>query len=289
MRTVLVLGATGTQGGAVCRHLSAGGETQILAITRDATSGKAQQTAKLANVELVECDADAPGALDAVVAAHAPLDGIFSVQANDYTSTGVANEIAQGKLVVDLCEKHGVGHLVYSSVAELRPVALKDVGTKIQIEDHLRASSIRFSVLRPSFFVENFMPDGFAATSGKRVGYPGFVANNKHLQQYIYIDDLGMIAAAVFADPDRWAGKTLELAGDSLTPTEIVEVFSKVSGREMTANEMPSDAFGKDLEVLFAFMRDEGWPTIDVDTLRKDFPKLHTLEGALADLGWRVD
>lgn len=48
MRTVLILGATGTQGGAVCRHLSAGGETQILAITRDATSDKAQQTAKLA-------------------------------------------------------------------------------------------------------------------------------------------------------------------------------------------------------------------------------------------------
>lgn len=285
-QAVMVLGATGTQGGAVCRHLSARGEVRILAITRNAQSDKAQRLAELPNVSLVECDADIPGALEAVIAAQPPLDGFFSVQVNDFTPAAVAKEITQGKLVVDLCSKYGVGHLVYSSVAELRPSKLSDIGTKIQIEEHLRASAVRFTILRPTFFLENFLPGGFAETSGSAIGYPGFVANNTIPQQYMYIDDLGMIAVEVFADPNRWEGRTLELASGDLTPAELLAVFTKLAGRTMEANEMPSAEFGEDFEPLFVFMRDEGWQSVDIDSLRKDFPQLHTVESALVSAAW---
>lgn len=288
-KTVMVLGATGTQGGAVCRHLSARGEARILATTRNAQSDKAKRLAELANVTVVECDADGPGALEAVVAAQSPLDGFFSVQVNDFTPAAIAKEIAQGKLVVDLCDKYGVGHLVYSSVAELRPAKLSDIGTKIQIEEHLRASTVRFTILRPTFFIENFLPGGFAETSGSAVGYPGFVANNTIPQQYMYIDDLGMIAAEVFAEPNRWAGQTLELASGALTPAELLAVFTKLAGRPMPANEMPSAEFGEDFEPLFVFMRDEGWQSVNIDALRKDFPRLHTVESALVAAAWLAD
>ena len=65
-----------------------------------------------------------------------------------------------------------VPHLVYSSVAELAPVEMPDVATKVEIEAHLRTSSVPFTVVRLAFFVENFLPGGFAAITESTVGYP---------------------------------------------------------------------------------------------------------------------
>lgn len=284
---ILVLGATGTQGGAVCRHLSSRGDTRILAISRDPETDKARKVASLPGVELLPCDADNPGQLEATFSAHGPLDGVYSVQINDYTEDGAAREISQGKRVVDLCASHTVGHLVYSSVMELHPPDLPDVVTKVEIEAHLSASKVPFTILRPAFFIENFFENGFAEASASEVGYPGFDSKNQVEQKYIYIDDLGMIAAQIFADSKPWLGKTLELAGDSLTPAELVDVFANHNGRAMSARELPVDAFGPAVMPLFAGLRDGLWQNADIDGLREQFPRLHTVKGALEHKGYR--
>jgi uncharacterized protein YbjT (DUF2867 family) len=288
MKTILVLGATGTQGGAVCRNLSLKGGFCVIAITRNAAAEKARQIAQLPIVELAECDADSPSALEAVFAAHEPVHGVFSVQANDYTDEGVRKEITQGKLVVDLCERHGVEHLVYTSVAGLKPAELRDIATKIEIERYLHASRVPFTILRPTFFVENFFSGGFAEATSSTVGYPGFDEGNDRKQQYIYIDDLGMIAAEVLTEGESWFGRTLELAGDALTPSEIVATFASHTGRPMAGNKMPIGDFGELYEPLFVYMRDGGWSDIDIDGLRKQFPRLHTVKGALEHSGFKA-
>ena len=285
--TIIVLGATGNQGGAVCRHLSRRGGFRIIAITRDTDAPKARKVGALPHIELVRCDADQADRLEAVFAAHSPLHGVFSVQTNDYTQEGCAKEIAQGKRIVDLCEKYAVTHLVYSSVAELQPAELTDVATKIEIEARLRSGKTPFTVLRPTFFVENFFTGGFTEASGTAVGYPGFETANPVEQKYIYIDDLGMIAAGIFAEPDAWAGRTLELAGDSLTPAQLVTTFAEHNGRPMSALETAVDAFGMGLLPLFAGMRDGLWETVDIEGLRKEFPSLHTVKDALDHSGYR--
>ena len=243
--------------------------------------------AALPHVELVRCDADDPGRLESVFSAHAPFHGVFSVQTNDYTREGCAKEIAQGKRVVDLCEKYAVTHLVYSTVAQLMPAKLPDVATKIEVEAHLRASGIPFTVLRPTFFVENFFADGFTAASETAVGYPGFNTANPVEQKYVYIDDLGMIAARIFAEGKAWVGRTLELAGDSLTPSELVAKFAEHNGHPMSAMEISADGFGMELEPLFAAMRDGIWEDVDIEALRKEIPSLHTVQGALKHRGYR--
>ena len=285
--TILVLGATGTQGGAVCRHLSRRGGFRILAVTRDPGTPKAGKVAALPGVEPVRCDADDPEQLEGLFSSHAPLYGVFSVQTNDYTPEGSAKEIAQGKRVVDLCEKYAVTHLVYSTAARLMPAELPDVATKIEIEAHLRAGKTPFTVLRPTFFVENFFADGFTAASETAVGYPGFEVTNPVEQKYIYVNDLGMIAAGIFAKSDAWVGRTLELAGDSLTPSELVATFAEHNGYAMSAMEIPADGFGTELEPLFAAMRDGIWEDVDIDALREEFPTLHTVRGALQHSGYR--
>ena len=285
--TILVFGATGTQGGAVCRHLSRRGDFKVIAVTRDPRTQEANRVAALPGVEPVRCDADDPDELEGVFSTHAPLHGVFSVQANDYTTEGCEKEIAQGKRVVDLCEKYAVPHLVYSSVAQLRPADLPDVATKIEIEAHLRAGKTPFTVLRPTFFMDNFFANRYAFASRTAVGYPGFHTANPVKQQYIYVDDLGMIAARVFAESDSWIGRTLELAGDSLTPSELVAVFAEHNGQPISALEIPADHWGSEIEPLFVGMRDGLWDRLDIEALRREFPSLHTVASALRHSGYR--
>ena len=286
-RKILVLGATGRQGSATCRHLSARGDFSGVGITRDPGSEQAKRVAALPGIELARCDADVEGALEAVFQSHGPFHGVFSVQVNDYTEEGIAKELTQGKLVADLCEKHGVKHLIYTSFAELKPAVMPDGATKVEIEAYIRKGSVPFTMLRPAFFVENFFAAGFTAATATQIGYPGFDLRNDRAQHYIYTDDIGMIAVQVFAEGEPWHGESIDLVGDALAPAELVTVFAEHNGSPMQAKELPLDAFGEDVMPLFVFLRDEGWPDIDVAALRKRFPQLHTVKGALEHAGYR--
>ena len=46
-----------------------------------------------------------------------------------------------------------------------------------------------------------------------------------------------------FAQPDRWAGRTIELAGDELTLTQVAAVLSRVLGRPVNYLQIPWDQF----------------------------------------------
>lgn len=294
---ILVLGATGTQGGAVSRHLAKLGSFHVLAVTRDAASVKARKLAELPNVALVQCDVNDAAAADRVFVDHAPIHGIYSVQTNDLSKAGAAAEVAQGKLMVDLSAKHGVKHLVYGSVCQLEPASGYDISTKAEVESYIKASGVNFTMLRPTYFIENFFQGShvFPATA-RQVGYPGFDARSEVKQQFILIDDLGMIAAKVFSERERWFGQTLELAGDELTPRELVKVFSEHTGRQVQAGNgglplwslrglgcVSREAAGA--AILFRFMRDTNWKA-DVSKLRAQFPELHTVKGALEHMNY---
>jgi hypothetical protein len=92
--TILVAGATGTQGGSVVRHLRAGGFA-VRGITRDPDAEKAQPL-RAAGVELVRADltdrASVDGLFDGVT-------GVFSV-ATPFEA-GLEAEVAQGKTLGD--------------------------------------------------------------------------------------------------------------------------------------------------------------------------------------------
>jgi hypothetical protein len=83
-KTVLITGATGKQGGSVVDALlSAKADFEILAVTRDASSGGAQKLQKKSsNIKLVEGNLDEPEKIftNARKATSEPIWGVFSVQ-----------------------------------------------------------------------------------------------------------------------------------------------------------------------------------------------------------------
>ncbi len=100
LKTALVIGATGKQGGAALRHLKASG-WHVRAMTRDPGKPAAQALAS-SGVEVVKGDMDTPASWPAAMRG---VQAVFSVQ-NWREVEG--REIAQGKAVIDAAKSEGV-------------------------------------------------------------------------------------------------------------------------------------------------------------------------------------
>ncbi|KAK6833747.1 hypothetical protein PG987_008441 [Apiospora arundinis] len=139
LQTILVIGATGKQGGALIHHLlesSQVSQFNIVAITRDTQSSRAQKLSALPNVKILAGDLTNP---DTIFEAAGPVWGVYSVQVNSDA------EEAQGKALVDAAVLHGVKHFVYSSGdrggperSETNPTNVKNFAAKYHIEKHLQ-------------------------------------------------------------------------------------------------------------------------------------------------------
>ncbi|KAK7425612.1 hypothetical protein QQZ08_007935 [Neonectria magnoliae] len=122
-RVVTILGATGTQGGAVVRHLSKLGGFDLRAVTRNPSSDSASKLALLPNVTLYQGDMSRPDSLkDAFTGAEA----VFAITNFYDLVDNSLEEARQGCAMADLAQEVGVGLFIWSSI----PSALIRTGAK---------------------------------------------------------------------------------------------------------------------------------------------------------------
>ncbi|MGI8331440.1 NmrA/HSCARG family protein [Actinomadura scrupuli] len=236
-RVILVIGATGLQGGATAARLLADG-WRVRALTRS-PSGPAALALARAGAEVVGGDLDDRASLDAAVRG---AYGVFSVQAaGGFTpGFGAGDEVRQGRAVADAAQAAGVRHLVYTSVGGAdRGTGIPSWESKWEIERHIRAIGLPATVLRPVMFMENpasrrggVRPDGTLAH---------IFAPDRPVQ-LIAVDDIGVFAALAFADPGGYLGTSIELAGDVLTFPEIAAAIGAAIGRVVTYRQLPAEA-----------------------------------------------
>lgn len=139
-----------------------------------------------------------------------------------------------GKSITDAAVKYGVTHLVYSSGLG---ADRSGQPTKWEIEQHIAASGVSATVLRPSSFMENLITQ--SATVGIRDGALRTAAAPHVCQQFIALDDIGTFAALALRNPDDYRGRTLELVGDALTPPEVAAQVSAAIGRDIPYIQRP--------------------------------------------------
>src|SRR5512144_91916 len=223
-KIIAVTGATGQQGGAVARKLLADG-WKVRALTRDVDKPAAQELASL-GAELVAGDMDNRAELDA---AFQGVSGVFSVQNFWLPNVGFEGEIRQGKNVADAAKAAGIHHLVYSSVgAAHRGMGQKHFESKWIIEQYIQDLNIPYTILRPAAFFENFNWERPAISNGT---FNALGLQPEKERQLIAVEDIAAFAALAFENPSEYLGKTIELAGDALTESQIADTFAKVIGR----------------------------------------------------------
>ncbi|MFE5505702.1 NmrA family NAD(P)-binding protein [Amycolatopsis japonica] len=244
---VLVTGATGRQGGATARALLAAG-VPVRALVRDPARAKAVEAL---GAELVVGDLHD---IESVIRAAKGARAVFSVQMPGMNEDGFdfAGEVTQGVNLIEGAKAAGVPQFVHTSVsgagqhveadgwAEGRWASMEPtLGAKAAIQDRLREAGFpRWTLLKPGFFMENFLPDmKFLFPRGVDGGLVSVIKPSTSLS-LAAVDDIGTAAAAAIAEPDRFTGVELELASDFLTMTEIAEVLSGVLGTRLTAPDM---------------------------------------------------
>ncbi|MCI2420706.1 NmrA/HSCARG family protein [Saccharopolyspora sp. K220] len=283
---MLVVGATGQQGGATAAQLLKRG-WRVRAITRSATGDAAKRLAE-AGAELVEGDMDDRALL---VAAMRDVSGVFSVQPTFITpelSPDVSHddEVRWGKNVADAAKAAGVRHLVYaSSINADRHSGMPTLENKREIEQHIRALGIAATMLRPVSFMENYaagMPGQSAIGGELTTAIKADVS-----QPLIAVADIGVFAALAFENPDEYVGRALEIAGDSLTPPQIAAALSRATGRSIRHVEMPLEPLREQnprLYRAYTWLNEQDLG-VDIPALRRLHPDLMTFETWLATRG----
>jgi uncharacterized protein YbjT (DUF2867 family) len=218
---IAVVGATGNTGRAVVKALKALGQDPIC-IVRNAQ--KAREVlgpdAKTAVAELT----DRP-------ALEQALKGVTSV----FVVTGHNPQmVEQQNNVLDAALQAGVTYLV--RVSGNRQLITPDSGSVIgrghyAIEEKLRASGIKWVILRPGLFMQNTFAAAPSIKNDGKIAQP-FAADLP--LAFIDVRDTGAMGAHVLLDPAPHVGKIYEFTGALSNYGEFAEVFSQALGRKIT-------------------------------------------------------
>jgi len=278
--TILVTGATGRQGGAVARHLLAGGWS-VRALTRDPGKPESRELQGL-GAEIIKGDLDDRASLEAAIRG---CYGVFSVQ--NFWETGYEREVQQGKFLADVAKTAGIKHFVYSSVGGAdRHTGLSHFDSKWEIEQYLDSLGLPCTVLRPVFFMDNLLAPnmrGPILDGTLRIALPPSTK-----LQMIAVDDIGGLAVLSFDRPTESLGKSFEIAGDELTLPQAAAAVSRVIGRTVRYEEMPIEelrGYDEEYAKMFEWFRKEGYRA-SISWLRTIYPPLLTFEQWLHKTGW---
>ncbi len=263
---VFVTGATGSQGGSVVQALLEQGH-QVRGMTRKADSPTAKQLQQQ-GVEVVVGDFTDQ---DSLVRAANGVDTIFTMTTP--FEKGEEAETAQGIAITKAAKEAGVGHLVYSSVANAdRATGIPHFDSKYEVEKYIASSGVPSTIIAPVYFMENLMTPWTA--SGLRQGkLTAALPADRPLQQ-IAVQDIGAFAAVIIERRDTVFGRRFDIAGDELTGKETAANISEATGRNIQYESFPPDALraqSEDMALMFEWLNDTGY-SADIAELRRDFP-----------------
>jgi uncharacterized protein YbjT (DUF2867 family) len=256
---ILVTGATGQQGGATARELLAAGH-KVRAMTRNPSSIAARALAAL-GAEVVKGDLNDEASLELALEG---AWGVFAVQ--NTWEAGVEQEEVQGKRIAAAARRAGVQHYVYASVGSAhRATGVPHFDNKARVEETVRSLGFpTFVILRPAFFMDNFLSPGFKP--GIDAGHLAVSMAPSVPLQMIAVADIGKYGRVAFERHAELDGEGIDIAGDSLTMPEVAAVISRAAGRTVAHFHVPIEevrTFSEDLALMFEWFDRVGY---DADT-----------------------
>ncbi|MFX1324695.1 MAG: NmrA/HSCARG family protein [Promethearchaeota archaeon] len=271
---VLVVGATGQQGGTVARKLLEKGH-QVRALTRNKESHKAKELEKL-GAQIIKGDMgdvlslqDAMKGVDAVFAMTTPYEKGFNF------------EIKSGFLLEFAVNTTGVKHFIFSSVASSdQNTKIPHFESKYEIESHIQTVDTPYTIIRPVYFMENFSSPW--ALSGIKEGKISMAMYPDRKLQMISLEDFASMVVFILENREIFLKKTIEIASDEISGKETAEILSRVTGVHIEFRELSYDnisGMGEDFVKTFKWLNEVGYK-VDIETLHKKYTGIgwHTFE-----------
>ncbi len=263
---VLVLGATGGQGGAVAAALLRAGRP-VRAFVRDPASPAARELAA-AGASLAAGEFTATPALAAAMRGTAAAFALTTP-----FESGTAAEVRQGRSIIDAATAASLPCLVFSSVAGATDAhGVPHFASKAAIERALAASGVPHIVVAPTYFYDNAL-GGRADLLAGVLEMP--LAPGRPLQQ-LDRSDLGAFTEHLLRDPGRYTGRRIELASDAPTPGQMAGSLTAALGRPVGYRQTPMAAVrhgSADMAAMWEFLNGTGYQ-VDIAALHRDYPDI---------------
>jgi uncharacterized protein YbjT (DUF2867 family) len=257
--TILVVGATGMQGGGVARHLLKHRTFNVRCMARNPESEAARLLHKQ-GAEIVQADLDDPVSLRQAVRG---CKGIFGV--TDFWEA-YFREFDQGVNLIDAAAEAEADHLVLSTLPSAKKIShgaieLPHFETKARMEEHTQRRNIRFTFVHVAFYYENFLkyfPPRRQMDGGYSFGFPLGDACLGALA----VEDVGGIVSEIFEDSAEFVNKTIEIIGDEMPAQDYAEAMSRALKQKITYARVPRETYAsmgfpgaRELADMFEFLR----------------------------------
>ena len=218
---IAVVGATGNTGRAVVNELKQLGHDPVCVVRNPA---KAKEVlgpdAKTAVAELTD--------RQALEKAFKGVTSVFVVTGHN------PNMVEQQNNVLDAALEAGVQYLVRVSGSKflIVPDSPSIIGRgHYAIEERLRASDMKWVMLRPGLFMQNTFAQAASIKNDSKIVLP-FAADLP--LAFIDVRDTGAVGARVLLDPVPHLGKIYDFTGAVSNFAEFADVFSEVLGRKIS-------------------------------------------------------
>jgi uncharacterized protein YbjT (DUF2867 family) len=252
-QTIVVIGATGSQGKGIVNALVDEGSFNVRAITRNPAkyTGKANE-AVYADLQ------DLQSLKDAFTNAY----GVFVVT-NFWEG---ADEIAQGKNAIEAAKATGVQHFIWSTLPDVEVISnaafeVPHFTGKAKVDDLVKSAGFKYTTfVHPPFYYQNLV--GMLGPQPKQDGTTGWTLPIDPTKKAIHmsdINDLGKVVAGAFLQPEKVGNSSyLSIATELNSFNDIIKAY-KANGKEHSFSQVPVELFStffegaKELAEMFGY------------------------------------
>lgn len=222
---IAVAGAASKQGRSVVDSLLADGGFRVRALTRSPQSELAQSWATRGAEVVSSGD---------LAAAFRGAYGAFLM--TPPTSPNGSQEYAAGCALVNAAVSADVRHIVFSTLENVdeRTKGAKfapHFTDKARIADYIRSLPVRSSFVMIAFFYTNLMEYYLPRREQQdKLLFPIYLPEDFRAPFADPLTITGPAVLEIFRQPERYDGATVPLVGDWISPREMVETFTRVTG-----------------------------------------------------------
>lgn len=232
----LIVGGTGALGSAVAKRLLTAGESvRVMTRTPEKAASLAADGAEVVRGDLLDRASlvRACQGADVVVAAAHSIFGRGQASSTRVDGHG-------HRELIDVATSAGVRHFVYTSAYHHGPQysAVPFFRIKYEVEAHLKASGLAYTILRPTAFMESHA-HMLIGESILRNGKTVLFGRGEQPRNFVAADDVAEIAVRALSDPEL-AGQTVAVGGpENLTNMDVVRLYEHASGRAAKVTHVP--------------------------------------------------
>jgi uncharacterized protein YbjT (DUF2867 family) len=177
--------------------------------------------------------------------------GVFLVTPNIVPPASY--EFGLGKELANAAVDAGVRHVVFSSLENVDKISggklfAPHFTDKARIEAYIRTLPVVSSFIQMAFFYTNLIEFYTPTMKGGSLVFPIYLPKDFRAPFVDPLTATGPAVLEIFSNPDEYAGKSLPVTGDIISPQEMVDTFMRVTGK----NAAYSSAFTRQ-ELLHHF------------------------------------